>query len=511
MWTILFALFASVPSALGAADGEEERAVLLRILDDERSGDRLRVRWRLRGWDGVQAYQRVEWQDSTRALFALHERDAGEAWWDFVSLHYAQQGRWGEWAIGDIQPKVAGGLLWGRGRHSSPTARWSLRESRHLGYRSAVENGVVRGVAWRQRAGAWQWLTLAGRAQFDARSDDTGRIVSLPESGRHVSPVERRGRDALSAGVGGLSLRRTIGDSHLGAVLQFVHFSRRLDLRRRGRTPWDFVGNRQMLWSADAALRSSIGEWMGELGCDADGHCAGLGQWQLRRGRRYARLLVRYYPAEFRSFFSAVPSASTAQNEIGAALVVGVRGLKAYADINRRPKRSYFLPVASTHLAWGGEGRWRVGIGRVRIVLRGVRRPAWADGALRAEYRLRGYVEAECGQWTAQSQLVHWRRRGTPVEWGRALSLRWRMQRRAWRGHIHASAFLSDSFASRLYEYEYDVPGTVTIRTLYGRGERVYALVSRRWGRANIAVRYRLQRDVRWRHYAGGLVEWTAN
>lgn len=511
MWQVLFLLVASATSFAAVVDEVEDGAVLLRVLDDERGADRVRVRWRLRGWNGVQAYQRVEWQDSTRAFFLLHERDAGEEWWDFVSLHWAQKGRWGELAIGDIQPKVGGGLLWGRGRHSSTAARWSLRDSRHLGYRSAVENGTVRGVAWRQRFGVWQWVVLGGRAQFDARSDGTGRVVSLPESGLHVSLTERRGRKALSADVAGLSLQRVASGSRFGAVLQFTGFSRCLDLRRQGRTPWDFVGNRQALWSIDAARRSRAGEWAGEMGCAADGHCAGLAQWHRRWGRRYARLLVRYYSAEFRSFFSAVPSASTAQNEVGAALVFGTRALRAYADIYRRPQRSYFLPVAATHARWGGDGRWRTDIGRVRVVLRGTRRPAWVDGQVRAEYRMRGYVDIERGKWAVQSQLARWQRGGAPVEWGRALSLRWRVQQRAWRGVMHASTFLSDSFASRLYEYEYDVPGAVTIRPLYGRGERVYALVGRRWGGVHIFVRYRLQRDVRWRHYGGALVEWAAD
>lgn len=508
MWQVLLLLFAS---AAGAVESVQERAALLRALDDERGAERIRVRWRLRGWNGMQVYQRVEWQDRTRSLFVLHERDVGEEWGDFISLHYAQKGRWGQWAIGDIEPKVGGGLLWGRGRHRSTTARWSLRDSRHLGNRSAVENGVVRGVAWRRRTGVWQWMALGGRAHFDARSDGAGRIVSLPESGLHVSPVERRGRAALSADVAGLSLQRVTGGGRLGVVWQAVRFSRTLDLRRRGRTPWDFVGSGQVLWSVDAAQRSGAGEWTGEVGCDGDGHCAAVGQWHLRRGRRYARLLLRYYPAEFRSFFSAAPSASTAQNEVGAALVLGVRALRVYADIYRRPQRSYFLPAATTHLVWGGDVNWRVGIGRVRMAVRGARQPTWGDGQMRTEHRVRGHVDVERGMWAVQGQMAHWRSRGASAEWGQALSLRWRVQQRAWHGLIHASAFLSDSYDSRLYEYEYDVPGAVTIRPLYGSGERVYALVGRRWGRGHLVVRYRLQRDAHWRHYAGALVEWSAD
>ncbi|RMF60381.1 MAG: helix-hairpin-helix domain-containing protein, partial [Calditrichaeota bacterium] len=40
------------------------------------------------------------------------------------------------------------------------------------------------------------------------------------------------------------------------------------------------------------------------------------------------------------------------------------------------------------------------------------------------------------------------------------------------------SFFDTDSFASRLFQYEHDVPGVVTNRALFGRGERWYLLLA---------------------------------
>jgi hypothetical protein len=70
---------------------------------------------------------------------------------------------------------------------------------------------------------------------------------------------------------------------------------------------------------------------------------------------------------------------------------------------------------------------------------------------------------------------------------------------------LHGSLFAVDSYASRLYEY--DLPGAVSIRPLYGDGWRLYMLISRRWRGIEIALRYRLQRAGDTRHYAGVLVD----
>ena len=62
---------------------------------------------------------------------------------------------------------------------------------------------------------------------------------------------------------------------------------------------------------------------------------------------------------------------------------------------------------------------------------------------------------------------------------------------------------------TRIYEYEADLPGTVSIRPLYGSGWRGYAQVSCRWQRWTLSGRYRLQWDRRIRRYGGVQFDWA--
>jgi len=102
-----------------------------------------------------------------------------------------------------------------------------------------------------------------------------------------------------------------------------------------------------------------------------------------------------------------------------------------------------------------------------------------------------------------------WRWRGeiqrSRGEWGALGSARYR---RRWLV-LHVSRFRTDSYATRIYEYEADLPGTVSIRPLYGSGWRGYAQVSCRWQRWTLSGRYRLQWDRRIRRYGGVQFDWA--
>ena len=140
-----------------------------------------------------------------------------------------------------------------------------------------------------------------------------------------------------------------------------------------------------------------------------------------------------------------------------------------------------------------GDLRPGFGVGLVFGRGRGGGLPARASA--RDSRRLR--LDLERGNWTLQAQGLRLFIADRRDEWERALALRWRL-RQAWgSATLHGSQFHTHSYASRLYEY--DVPGTVSVRPLYGEGWRLYGLVSLRWQDLDLSVRYRLQRDRRTR------------
>lgn len=79
----------------------------------------------------------------------------------------------------------------GRGGTAIPLM-W--RDSDRVGCRASGENQALRGVSVRvhdRYVGATLSATILRR---DARLDTAGRVISLPESGRHVSEVELEGK-----------------------------------------------------------------------------------------------------------------------------------------------------------------------------------------------------------------------------------------------------------------------------------------------------------------------------
>ena len=80
--------------------------------------------------------------------------------------------------------------------------------------------------------------------------------------------------------------------------------------------------------------------------------------------------------------------------------------------------------------------------------------------------------------------------------------------RRRWLA-LHVSRVHTDSYATWIYKYEIDLPGTVSIRLLYGSGWRGYAQVSYRWQRWTLNGRYRLQWNWRILRYGGVQIDWT--
>ena len=316
MWRLLF--FVAMP--LWGEDvfvEEGDVGYLEQRLDDGGVLRDLSLRWRVRGaeksWERLQVYQRVEWKPRDgQAFFGLVERDPGEREWrDFSAFYYRVAGKMGEVVIGDLRPGFGAGVVFGRGRRSSVNARVPTADSVRLEYRSSGENAAVRGVVWRYGKGRWEGVLLGGRARRDGRLDDAGRGRSLPEGGDHVTATEVAGKDVLALdGLAG-RVRWRGARWQWGITALGLDFSRELDLRRKGRTPWGFVGGQQQMgavdvrgdwgrvWVAAEAARGA-GEWWVLYGCESAGRkrdCSGAITrrastvfWVRRRGHRGCRM-----------------------------------------------------------------------------------------------------------------------------------------------------------------------------------------------------------------------------
>jgi hypothetical protein len=125
---------------------------------------------------------------------------------------------------------------------------------------------------------------------------------------------------------------------------------------------------------------------------------------------------------------------------------------------------------------WGSGERQRDRTRRLRLDLH------FRDAKLRAEARQNG---------------------GSSSDRGGMVSALWRYRWRGLSGEVHLSRYVTGSYAARIYEYEYDLPGAYSIRPLHGNGYRSYLRTRIKARNLEIALRYRLQSGKPIRHQFG--------
>ena len=512
--------------ALAFEEGAGAASLASRLADLAASG--WSARWRLQsrepGYRQARFYQRLEWKaDGGPALYALAEKDPGErSWRDFASAYVSADLAGFEAVAGDLRPGFAQGLVFTRhgwrGGAAMPRPR---RDSRATGYRSSAENHSLRGLSLRRRRPGFEAAAAIGAIRFDARVGDGGRVTSLPQSGYHVSPAERRNADRLGGQVGVLRLRGERGRLSIGTTLLKVRFSRFVDLRRPGRVEYAFNGRGQSTAGFDLVWRARRIQGFGEFAVQDRGHLAGIGGLRLSGRRLHAGVLLRAYDPGYHAFFGGAPGAGGMKNERGILVMIGHRraGLRFYGDRYRRPQRTYFYPRASGHTLFGAEWslvrplkslrgrvpeRLRPALARLaawnpKLSLRQRLKPVWKQGEaateksrkIRFDLQRKGDGRLQMLRLRLESGQV-WT--GSQSDRASNASVSARLRLGALRCSGHLSRFRVDSWDARIYEFEYDLPGAVSIRALNGEGWRAYGLLE--LGKAPVAasLRYRFER-----------------
>ena len=222
---------------------------------------------------------------------------------------------------------------------------------------------------------------------------------------------------------------------------------------------------------------------------------------RLRLVRSSLKIQVRHYDAGFHSFFGAAASATRMQNERGYAMSWSGRWRRLAWEISAdhyahlQPAQSRPVPAATDI--------WRCSISRRvagedwQLLLQQRRGSVWQSGRERPELsrRLRishGRGSREAGHMTLRLE-GHRAGRGGRRETGALVSAIWRHTSGSIRHAAHLTRFATPSALTRIYEYEQELPGAVSIRSLSGNGWRLYLLTGVAWRGFRTAVRHRIE------------------
>ena len=461
-------------------------------------------------------YQRMRLSVNDRVdVVALTAKDAGEPYvTDFASASVTLRhiGFIRELVVGDFVANIGQGLVsWREGIFlKSAELNAALRTSMPVlqPFGSSVESGFYRGVGLEAEFGPLRMLLLGSSHAFDASLDSLGRITRFVTDGYHrtASELERRlnSREnvfGVSAAYYAGNLTQTDGKimerSHVRASLFVVGYDR--DVMMNSLPPF----RRAVTGSLAGEWHMSAASLVGELAWSAGGYPAQLIGFQARVAKSFDFLLLaRNYSAKFFSphGYAFGEGGDLVNNERG--VFAGLRWLagkdlelSTYVDYFRFPYPTGTVSFPQNGAEIFAQVLWRIAdqtvvsvrfrsrsidqmekitdaFGRSRAVTtifhnRNARVLLTANPAARI-----GVTSWVATVWTYDDALRHAEKGWLFVE-----DVSWRIHVRALL-HFRLLFFRTDSYDSRLYEYEPSVAGTFDLPPLYGRGKRWFVIAS---------------------------------
>ncbi len=431
------------------------------------------------------------------------EKDAGErSWNDFTAgyLRFHSPPLGSRLIVGDYVVEAGEGLVYWRasgfGKGSEVISGVQKGGGGIRPYASTDENSFFRGVAAEMRLFGFTLTALYSSKAIHASLDEVGRITSFNGSGLFRTQSELRGKNASREKMFGFLITSyPLSGAKVGVAFTRSSFNHPAwlsgDFGLRGTETGAYGINL-------AYTRPAIGASM-ELARDLQGSVAGIAAVVFRpvRGLEVA-MHGRHYPERFLSLhaFAFGESGGPPNNENG--LYIGLRArptasvsLSAYLDHFRFPWRTFrtgfpssgqdvltildmrLTEKLSASLQYKRKRKERDET--IPTITGGLQRRS----GLRSQHNFRTSFELNASitfRWRSRFEWVNVRYAASGVRERGFLAyqdirlypaLKWLL-------HARAIVFHTDSFDSRLYEFETDVPGSFSNPALFGKGYRWY-------------------------------------
>ena len=459
-----------------------------------------------------QYYQRARYLSDHLSFNITQEKDAGEqlggpADFDYNSFHLSVYdiGRLKRVVVGDYNLSVGQGMvLWnggafGKGRDVIGTANRNGRGVRP--YSSAQETNFYRGIAVTY-GGDFEVSGFYSQRDRSA-SELQGDTVRFPtESGFHRTVNELQRRNNLGETFYGGRAQYEFDYGVIGATGYHVRYDRYISQGNRLSDLFDFRGTQNTVLGVDAKIIVGEALFYGEAGRSESGGIGAIAGVEYALGNNTELALsYRNFQRDFQSFFGDGfgEVSGDPQNEQG--IYLGVRHqptdwltLSAYFDQYRFEAPRFGLNQPSDGHDWlglaeveinrdlsffllargetkGDEFETTDSFGRTLVLL-----------GEEQYYRYQGQVQ----YWVNRSvrlrsrvEFVNTAQAGEGLENGFLLfqDLRWQPSEK-WTIDARITLFDTDSFDSRVYQFENDLLYVLSNTALSGQGQRMYLLLN---------------------------------
>jgi hypothetical protein len=472
----------------------------------------------------LRSYQRViASSPSAPELGILVDKDAGERSRDgFVSGYVVshQTGILSQILVGDYVVRSGQGLVFHPrrvpGKWVESVSNGSKLGSEILPHRSSEEHRFHRGIVLASRlpvaSGHLSVVGLFSARRYSASVDSIGVVTSIDQSGLVRTKTELGKAGRVGEILVGSRFVCTLSDRWIfGATLHRSTYDSplRIDPVSRSSVASMTVGGFD--------VRGRIGPWsvFGEVARSSPGSMAAVVGASIDLGSRgIVKLLYRDYSSQFRNMHSSgFGEHDETSNERGAYVGLKLRSaswlvVRAYADHFKFPKGSGSLLLPTS----GSEYACQVDLSvsppldiSARFSRKSTEEPAGSVDALGRSTQVSQNLNVQRSRLTVTYQATPSIRFKARLERAHVLQSLSRITNQGillyqdllWKPQEGLSVesrlifFRTDSFASRVYEFENDLEGVFTNPPLFGKGRRWYVLARcRATSRIRIALKY---------------------
>lgn len=449
----------------------------------------------------------------------LLEKDSGESRLDDLRLFYlrAAPGKNLQIWFGHFQIEAGQGLvLWGPYGLAKSSAAILPVKKRARGareYSSVDENSAFFGGATSIKTGDFEITAFASKNKLDATPVSDQAVSTFSTTGFHRNETERIKKDAVTeSAVGGRIAYNSTLSISIGATVYHSSFDKMVQNPDFTRNRFGFRGKENTVAGFDWKWRLPNVEIFGEAAISKNGGDALLAGSIFDFSPLKLAILYRNYQKDFQNLhaFGFGESNGKTRNEKGYYLGLNYKlasqtKISAYFDIFSNPWRTFFEPLPVEGREFLGQIEQKFGrqmqftlrfrekekqkvedvfdiFGRTKKELIKKKRSQLRlqlDYKLSKQLRLRSRIE-----FTKVDHKGYNSGKSVKRENGFLIyqDIRLRPSNK-FQIQTRLTFFESDSFDSRLFQFENDLPGMLTNRALFGRGNRWYLLAKYKLGK----------------------------
>lgn len=463
-------------------------------------------------------YARYRFTYQQRLSFGITgEKDAGEEFFrgsakngfDFYSAHFfIKPGRFvNTLAVGDFHAGFGQGLvMWtGFGTGKSPDPMMVKRTTYGLRpFASASEFGYLRGAAVTLKHKKMELTTLVSSRNVDASiatQDSTGDILELgaiQESGLHTTLSQVDSKNRIRQSVAAAHLQYKSGSFRLGATGSFTQLERPLVKNDELYNFHDFSGKEILNAGFNYSAIVKNLNFFGEQAYSSNGGIATLNGVLISADHRASfSILHRYYSPQYFSFYTAAFSENTKpENEQGIFFGLSAKlhpslTFNSYFDNYSFKWLKYQVSAPSrgnelfTQLTWTPMKKMEVYARyREKNKEKNFNIEDRIDPVAPSDYKqIRinfSYPATPFIQMKDRVEHVSVKEKDAEKETGLLVShdIIYKRPGRKLGFAFRYAVFATDSYDSRIYMFETDMPGAFSIPSVYYKGMRTYLLMS---------------------------------